>query len=219
MIMQGKNTKQCPSCGKTIPSDAVFCPACGSRLTGEKAVGKKCPSCGAAMEVDAIFCASCGNRFEEKTAAVTKLAAAWLKFSPEPRLLMILLAAAVVLLLLSFGTIAYLYVSKNDAAARSSAKSEDSKKIVKTEKSVYRYGEKIYVHYSGAPGLRSDWICIAPAGSPDNTVGTYQYIPALGVGTLVFDSPKPGRYEVRAFYRYNPGHYKVTGRWRFTVAD
>jgi hypothetical protein len=138
------------------------------------------------MEVDAIFCASCGNRFEEKTAAATKPAAAWLTFPPEPRLLMILLTAAVVLLLLSFGTIAYLYVSKNDAAARSSAKSEDSKKIVKTEKSTYRYGEKIYVHYSGAPGLRSDWICIAPAGSPDNTVGTYQYIPTLGGGNFGF---------------------------------
>ena len=212
-----ESQKSCPSCGTAVQPDAVFCHACGNRLAGENKAGGKCPGCGAAIDAGAIFCPHCGNRLEEKKPL--KPVPGWLGFVHRPQLVVVLLAVALILLLLSFGTIIHLSVSKNTARPSASVTSEQSRKIVKTEKSVYRYGEKIYVNYYNAPGSSSDWICISPAGSPDNTVGPYQYIHSRGNGTLSFDSPEPGRYEVRAFYRYNPGHYKVTGRYRFTVED
>lgn len=211
-----ESQKSCASCGTTVQPDAVFCPACGNRLADEDKAGKKCPGCGAAIDAGAIFCPHCGSRLDEKKPLIP--VPGWLGFVHRPQLVVVLLAVALILLLLSFGTIVYLSASKSSTSS-TSATSQASRKIVKTEKSAYRHGERIYVHYYSAPGLRSDWICIVPAGSPDNTVGAYQYIPSPGRGTLVFDSPGPGKYEVRAFYRYNPGHYRVTSRYRFTVGD
>ena len=212
-----KPDEQCPSCGKMVQADAVFCPACGTRLSDTKTPDKKCPACGATMDADSVFCAKCGSRFAEKKAHIPL--PSWLGFASSPRRLIILLTAVLVVLLFCIVTLAYLFSTKTNRISPASVSSQEVSKIVKTEKSTYRSGEKIYVHYYGAPGLRGDWICIAPAGSPDNTYGSYQYIPHSGSGTLSFETPEPGRYEVRAFYRYNPGHYRVTGRHRFAVAD
>jgi TolB-like protein len=39
----------------------------------------------------------------------------------------------------------------------------------------------------------------------------------LGQGVLTFDSPSPGKYEVRAYYNYSRNGYVVSGRYGFSV--
>lgn len=161
--------------------------------------------------------------------------------------LKIFLMAAALLLLTTFGAIAYLYFSDGSASTRSEEKFEKRQqkekgdadkikssknkilptegdddgndKLIETDRDTYRHGDKIKVRYFNAPGGSNDWICIVPAGSRDTEAGTFQYIPKRGQGVLVFESPRPGKYEARAFYRYSSGRYKVTARYGFTVKD
>ena len=91
--------------------------------------------------------------------------------------------------------------------------------IIMTDRKVYSSGEEIRVNYYRAPGGSRDWICIVPVGSRNTDAGDYQYIRERGDGVMTFRSPGPGRYEARAFYRYNPGEYRITGRYTFTVRD
>jgi len=89
--------------------------------------------------------------------------------------------------------------------------------IIETDKLVYNHGEQIKVKYSNAPGDSKDWICIVPAGSRDREAGDWKYIPTKGNGALIFESPQPGDYEARAFYRYKTEQYDVTARYSFKV--
>lgn len=92
--------------------------------------------------------------------------------------------------------------------------------VVRTDKGIYNQGERIRVSFSNAPGYNSDWICIVPAGSPDNEPGDYRYMPGgAGQGVFVFDPRSPGRYEVRAYYNYRRNGYVVTGRYPFSVGS
>ena len=89
---------------------------------------------------------------------------------------------------------------------------------VNTDKASYQYGEAIKVTFTGAPGLDSDWICLVQAGSPDTDGGDYKYMPkGLKTGTLTFDAPAPGKYEIRAFYNYHKVGYAVAARSAFSV--
>jgi len=88
---------------------------------------------------------------------------------------------------------------------------------LETDKRVYQ-GDDIRVHFYNAPGYSSDWICIVPEGAPDTEAGDYKYMPAgAQQGVLHFSSPRPGRYEARAFYNYRSGGYVVSARSRFAV--
>jgi hypothetical protein len=93
----------------------------------------------------------------------------------------------------------------------------EGKPLIETDKKIYRHGEKIRVHYYNAPGYSGDWICIALAGSRDTTAGNYQHIHKRGDGVLIFKSPRPGKYEARAYYSYSPARYIVSARYSFTV--
>jgi TolB-like protein len=96
----------------------------------------------------------------------------------------------------------------------------DAEAQVKTDKDVYNAGETIRVNFSNAPGSSRDWICIVAAGSPDNDAGDYKYMPGrASQGDLSFDTPPPGKYEVRAYYNYSRNGYVVSARYSFTVAD
>jgi hypothetical protein len=91
--------------------------------------------------------------------------------------------------------------------------------IVSTDKDVYHYGEKIKVKFFNSPGSDGDWICIVPFGSPVTEPGDYQYLPkGVNQGFLTFNSPTPGKYEVRAYYDYGRRGYVVTGRYPFSVS-
>jgi flagellar basal body-associated protein FliL len=89
--------------------------------------------------------------------------------------------------------------------------------FIETDKNIYNYGEKISVYFYNAPGNARDWICIVPAGSRNTTAGDYQYIPSKERGVMTFKSPKPGRYEARAYYSYSHFRYTISARYHFTV--
>ncbi len=92
--------------------------------------------------------------------------------------------------------------------------------IVNTDKDIYNPGETIKVNFSNAPGNDRDWICIVPVGSPDTEAGDYKYMPTgLGQGVLTFESPSPGKYEVRVYYNYSRNGYVVSGRYAFSVVS
>ncbi|PKN84518.1 MAG: hypothetical protein CVU51_10380 [Deltaproteobacteria bacterium HGW-Deltaproteobacteria-1] len=88
-----------------------------------------------------------------------------------------------------------------------------------TDKDVYNYGERIKVHYYNAPGYSRDWICVVRAGSSRTAAGNYKYIPRGGRGVLSFKSPRPGKYEARAYYGYSPSQYTISARHSFTVVS
>jgi TolB-like protein len=91
---------------------------------------------------------------------------------------------------------------------------------VTTDKDIYSAGETIRVNFFNASGNQRDWICIVAAGSPDNEAGDYKYMPdRLSQGVLTFDSPAPGKYEVRAYYNYSRNGYVVSARYSFSVVD
>jgi hypothetical protein len=90
--------------------------------------------------------------------------------------------------------------------------------MVKTDKDIYSYGETIKVNYYNAPGLKRDWICIVPVGSPENEEGDNKHLnEGMDQGVLTFDSPDAGKYEVRAYYNYKRKVYTVSARHSFSV--
>ena len=91
--------------------------------------------------------------------------------------------------------------------------------FVVTDRDVYTYGERIKVYYYNAPGYSRDWICIVRAGSPRTAAGNYKYIPRGGRGVLSFKSPRPGKYETRAYCSYSPFEYAISARHSFTVVN
>jgi hypothetical protein len=92
--------------------------------------------------------------------------------------------------------------------------------LIQPDKDTYNYGEAITVHFYDAPGNYNDWICIVPVGSPDTDTGDWKYIPSgFRQGALIFDSPSPGQYEVRAYYNYSLNRYVVSDRYAFSVVN
>jgi len=59
--------------------------------------------------------------------------------------------------------------------------------------------DPITVSYSGAPGIESDWIGMYPAGSPDNSYVSRQYLNGNVNSTLSFYSINSGTYDFRMF--------------------
>jgi RNA polymerase subunit RPABC4/transcription elongation factor Spt4 len=49
--------KLCSACGKAVPGESNFCPACGVRIAPEYT----CAKCGRTVPEGAAFCPSCGN--------------------------------------------------------------------------------------------------------------------------------------------------------------
>ncbi len=63
---------RCPTCGASVPIDAMFCSSCGRNLATLKANFVKCLSCGAIYDSDAVFCIECGSRLEPPLVADSK---------------------------------------------------------------------------------------------------------------------------------------------------
>jgi hypothetical protein len=96
----------------------------------------------------------------------------------------------------------------------------DAASLISTDKDTYNYGEVIKVNFSNALGKESDWICIVPSGSPDTEAGDYKNMPkGLAEGVLTFDSPSPGKYELRAYYDYSRKGYVVSARYNISVTS
>lgn len=233
--MGNDNVKICSSCGKAMASDAVFCTGCGSRLA--ESTVKKCSSCGKSMPANAVFCTSCGNRLTESTGGIKDSR----KSTSIPK---ILIPVLVVLLAATIGILGYFYFSGRitPASSQKELKSTDRKNVdkiessdrkvfkkqgtvaggkpfIETDKATYTYGEKIKVYYYNAPGYSRDWICIVKAGAKHTEPGNYQYLPHQGRGVLTFKSPRPGKYEARAYYNYSSSEYRISARYEFTVTN
>jgi len=158
--------------------------------------------------------------------------------------LKILLPVLALLLIAALGAVSYLYFSGRSTPLLSQIKLKNSdqenenrmgspernvfqkngsvaggKPSIETDKTIYQHGEKIRVHFYNAPNSTRDWICIVPAGSRNTEAGVYQYLPGKSRGVLIFKSPKPGRYEARAYYNYSSGGYVVSARYGFTVLN
>lgn len=61
----------CENCGKELPSDAMFCNFCGTKVeqkvvqAPEVPAGSfECPACGASLEAGTMFCYACGQKIE-----------------------------------------------------------------------------------------------------------------------------------------------------------
>ena len=57
MQQQQQASKFCPTCGKRVAVDAMFCSSCGTKLGANN-----CPGCGAPLDPNAMFCSSCGTK-------------------------------------------------------------------------------------------------------------------------------------------------------------
>lgn len=69
---------------------------------------------------------------------------------------------------------------------------------VTTDHPAYATGP-IVVSWSGLPGTSTDWIGIAPSGSPATTVTSWIYTGGAASGSHAFAAPAPGTYVARAF--------------------
>ena len=64
----GEKKFPCPECHAEIPSEARFCPACGSQIVKVN----KCLQCGKDLPPEAKFCMVCGTRVEKVKKACSK---------------------------------------------------------------------------------------------------------------------------------------------------
>ncbi len=62
-VLAARKTDQappCPSCGKPLPAEGLYCAHCGAPVPGRTA-GGYCARCGGPLRVGAKFCARCGQ--------------------------------------------------------------------------------------------------------------------------------------------------------------
>ena len=63
----------CPNCGTALPSDALFCSSCGTKIektepapvTEETTDVKCCTNCGEPIQEGFAFCINCGSKIEQ----------------------------------------------------------------------------------------------------------------------------------------------------------
>lgn len=67
------------NCGRKLPSVAVFCPKCGTKVEAPT-----CPACGTEVEADADFCLLCGTRLNEPARPDPAPASAPAQPAPAP---------------------------------------------------------------------------------------------------------------------------------------
>lgn len=66
--LEGKGTKECPSCAAIVPSQVKDCPICGFEFPVEEDPEmKQCGECGADNFMNARVCTSCGAPFGERS--------------------------------------------------------------------------------------------------------------------------------------------------------
>jgi|GEM_PF-5396958 len=86
-----------------------------------------------------------------------------------------------------------------------------------TDRDVYEIDGNIVVYFRNVPGNRKDWISIVQYGTPVNVFGDWKYIRGKKEGSLMFTGKSPGKYEVRLYYDWPKGKFRVMDRTVFRV--
>ncbi|HPJ35241.1 MAG TPA: CsgG/HfaB family protein [Spirochaetota bacterium] len=88
---------------------------------------------------------------------------------------------------------------------------------IKGAKTAYSSSERITVKFFGLPGDQYDWITLIKASAPDTTYGEWFYTKGQRSGTYSFRPVAPGNYEVRVYFSWPAGGYKVQKRLKVKV--
>lgn len=86
-----------------------------------------------------------------------------------------------------------------------------------TSKRAYAPGEPVTVLFGGFPGSQTDWITIVEATAPDRSYAEWFYLQGEREGRRTFKGLRTGSYELRAYYDWPAGDYRVQGRYPFAV--
>ncbi len=89
--------------------------------------------------------------------------------------------------------------------------------LARTIKPSFSVNEPITIEYFNLPGYNQDWITIVSAGSPDNKYGEWFYTGGKKNGSYTFSNPGAGSYELRVYFNWPDGGYRVMSRYLFTV--
>lgn len=87
----------------------------------------------------------------------------------------------------------------------------------RTQKNNYAENEPIVVEYFNLPGYKQDWLTIISASSPDDSYGEWFYTDGVRNGFHTFKGLPVGNYEVRVFFNWPEGQYRVMSRYPFVV--
>ena len=70
-IRKIRGVSNCPNCGAEVANGAVFCNACGNKMTVTEAFETvKCPQCNADVMADSKFCDGCGYDLSNSDSTV-----------------------------------------------------------------------------------------------------------------------------------------------------
>ncbi len=78
-------------------------------------------------------------------------------------------------------------------------------------------GDGLLVSWQGLPGNPQDWLALAVAGAAPNSHGDWFYTESARSGSKLRARPQPGDYELRVFFNWPAGEYKVQDCVRFRV--
>ena len=81
-----------------------------------------------------------------------------------------------------------------------------------------KVGQAVKVCVAGLPGNNQDWMTVVPAKASATTYAEWAYSNGLRSFCKVFTGQsKPGKYEVRVYFNWPSGSYKIQARQGFTV--
>ena len=88
---------------------------------------------------------------------------------------------------------------------------------VRTAKESYAPQEAIEIEFSGLPGNAQDWITLVHKNRPDNQYGEWFYTRGTKSGRHTFKGVPEGEYEIRVYFNWPSGGYKVQKRMGISV--
>ena len=84
--------------------------------------------------------------------------------------------------------------------------------------SVVKVGQAVNVRVDGLPGNAQDWVTVVPATHSANRYEEWSYTKGKRAFQMRFQGlTKPGKYEVRVYFNWPAGQYKIQARRGFTV--
>jgi hypothetical protein len=82
---------------------------------------------------------------------------------------------------------------------------------------VFQPGQAVTVTWRNTPGNAQDWITFVPAGVSDRKWGKWTYLKGRTAGSFTVRNLRPGAYQVRLYFNWPKGGFKVIERLSFKV--